>query len=226
MNTNLTLISHRLCPFVQRAVIALEEKGVAYTRRDIDLANKPDWFLAVSPLGKTPVLLVGDEPLFESAVICEYLEETTEDALHPADPLRRAQHRGWIEYSSALLNAIAAYYSAPDEAALQAAASDLDQRLARLEQALGDGPYFAGAAFSLVDAAFGPVFRYFSVFERLGVYAIPPEFARIRAWAQALAARESVAAAVASDYAEQLVRFLEERKSELARRITAAALAA
>ena len=77
MTTRLVLISHLLCPYVQRAVIVLEEKNIPYERIDIDLANKPDWFLKVSPLGKTPVLLVGDQPIFESAVICEYLDEIT-----------------------------------------------------------------------------------------------------------------------------------------------------
>ena len=92
MAARLKLISHKLCPYVQRAVIALTEKGVAFERIDIDLANKPDWFLAFSPLGKTPVLQVGDVAIFESAVILEYLEETQPTPLHPADPLeaRRA----------------------------------------------------------------------------------------------------------------------------------------
>ena len=84
------LVSHKLCPYVQRAVIALVEKDVPFERIDIDLAHKPDWFLKISPLGKTPVLLVGDHAIFESAVILEYLEETEARPLHPSDPLRRA----------------------------------------------------------------------------------------------------------------------------------------
>ena len=59
MTAPLKLISHKLCPYVQRAVIALAEKGVPFERVDIDLSNKPDWFLALSPFGKTPVLMVG-----------------------------------------------------------------------------------------------------------------------------------------------------------------------
>ena len=47
MTPKLTLISHKLCPYVQRAVIALTEKGVPFERIDIDLANKPDWFLRI-----------------------------------------------------------------------------------------------------------------------------------------------------------------------------------
>src|ERR1043166_2786147 len=89
----LVLVSHHLCPYVQRAAIALHEKSVAFERVYIDLAAKPDWFLAESPLGKTPLLKVDGAVVFESAVICEYLEDTVAPALHPADPLERARHR-------------------------------------------------------------------------------------------------------------------------------------
>ncbi len=120
MAARLKLISHKLCPCVQRAVIALTEKRVTFERIDIDLANKPDWFVAISPLGKTPVLQVGDVPIFESAVILEYLEETQPRPLHPTDPLRRAEHRAWIEFGSTVLNDIAGFYAASDEAAFKA----------------------------------------------------------------------------------------------------------
>ena len=79
----LTLVSHALCPYVQRAAIALAEKGAPFTRRDVDLARKPDWFLAISPLGKTPVLVVDDTPIFESAAIIEYLDDTVSPASTP-----------------------------------------------------------------------------------------------------------------------------------------------
>src|SRR5580698_6572625 len=133
MTATLKLISHKLCPYVQRAVIALTEKGVGFERIDIDLANKPDWFLAISPLGKTPVLQVGDKAIFESAVILEYLEETQPNPLHPVDALIRAEHRAWIEYGSTVLNDIAGFYAAPDEATFEVRTSQLERRLARLE---------------------------------------------------------------------------------------------
>ena len=105
--TKFKLISFKLCPYVQRAAIVLAEKGVAFERVDIVLANKPEWFLKLSPLGKVPVLVVEKDGietvLFESAVIAEYLDETLEPRLHPADPLEKARHRGWIEFASATL---------------------------------------------------------------------------------------------------------------------------
>src|SRR5213592_3021464 len=154
MAARLKLISHKLCPYVQRAVIALTEKGVAFERIDIDLANKPDWFVPISPLGKTPVLQVGAVPIFESAVILEYLEETQSWPLHPADPLRRAEHRAWIEFGSAILNDKAGFYSASEQALFEQKAKALTDKFARLEARLSSGPYFDGERFSLVDVVF------------------------------------------------------------------------
>lgn len=217
----LVLVSHTLCPYVQRAAIVLAEKGVPFQRRDIDLAHKPDWFLQVSPLGKTPVLLVHGQSVFESAVICEYLDETHAPALHPHDALQRAQHRSWMEFGSAVLNLIGGLYNAPDEAALQARADELTARFTQLESVLGDGPYFGGTAFTMVDAVFGPVFRYFDVLDDLGEFVRWPQLPRVSAWRQALAARPSVQQAVRRDYPERLRRFLQARPSALARRMAA-----
>ena len=209
------LVSHPLCPYVQRAAIVLEEKSVVFERRDIDLSNKPAWFLKVSPLGKTPVLLVGEQPIFESAVICEYLDETVPPRLHPDDPIDRARDRSYMEVGSSMLNAIGAFYSAPDRAAMIAAASSLRLRLEALETALGKGPYFAGERFGMVDAVFGPVFRYFDVFDQFGDFDFFANLPRLTAWRGALAVRPSVHRAVSPEYSPLLRAFLLKRGSAL-----------
>jgi glutathione S-transferase len=216
MTAPLKLISHKLCPYVQRAVIALTEKGVAFERIDIELANKPDWFLAISPLGKTPVLQVGDIAIFESAVILEYLEETQPKPLHPADALARAEHRGWIEFGSAVLNDIAGFYAAPDEATFRAKTLQLEQRFARLEARVV-APWFDGENFSLVDAVFGPVFRYFDVFDAIADFGILSEKPKLARWRKALVARPSVRAAVSPEYPALLRDFLDRRNSWLSK---------
>lgn len=212
---NLRLVSHDLCPYVQRAVITLTEKGVAHERIYIDLAAKPDWFRALSPLGRVPVLCAGDAVLFESAVIGEYLEETTPHPMHPADPLERAVHRAWAELASATLAAIGALYSAPDAAAHDARRGNLRERLVWLERQLGEGPYFAGERFHLVDAAWAPVFRYLDTFEAIGEPALLGGLERAAAYRSALAARPSVRAAVPEGYPERLRAFLARRESPL-----------
>ena len=101
---NLTLISHNLCPYVQRTRIVPDEKSIPHVRRYIDLADKPDWFREISPLGKVPLLQIAGAVIFESAVIFEYLDEVTPGSLHPDDPLQKAHHRAWIEFASTILN--------------------------------------------------------------------------------------------------------------------------
>ena len=213
----LHLISYPLCPYVQRAAIALTEKNVPFRRTEIDLADKPDWFLELSPFGKTPVLVADGSSIFESAVILEYLEETESNPLYPADPLERARHRGWIEMASVILNGIAGLYSAKGEQAFRAKASQLTERFWQVEDVLGGGPWFAGTRFGLVDAAFAPVFRYFDSFDRLGDFGILAHKPKLAAWRTALAARLSVIGAVAPDYEDRLMRFLVARDSDMSR---------
>ncbi|OLF72983.1 glutathione S-transferase [Maricaulis sp. W15] len=209
----LRLISHKLCPYAQRVAIALFEKRIPFERVDIDLANKPDWFLGISPLGKVPVLLVDGVPVFESAVILEYLEDRFEPRLHPGDTLDRARHRAWIEFGSAQLALIAGLYNAPDRQGFQDKADALSLNFARLAGVLGEGPYFAGPDFSLVDAVYAPIFRYFDIFDAIGDFGVFTGLGPVTRWRQALADRSSVRDAVAGDYPVRLREFLVQRES-------------
>jgi glutathione S-transferase len=199
------LISFELCPYVQRSVVTLREKQVAFEIEYIDLRNKPDWFVALSPLGKVPVLEVTRDDgskvvLFESVVINEYLDEITEGSMLPADPLDRARARAWIEFGNAVLLDTFAVTTVKDEEALAAILVKLGKKLDRLEQELTTGPFFLGAEMSLVDAAFLPALqRLFwsnDIHPALGVFADRPRVAR---WWSALAEQDSVRGSAVDD---------------------------
>ena len=211
----LELVSHHLCPYVQRAVIVLLEKNIPHQRTYIDLANKPDWFRQISPLGKVPLLKVGNEVLFESAVICEYLDEITPGSLHPTDPLAKAKYRAWIEFGSSILSAIAGFYSATTAETFEQKRLDLIDKFAWIDRHWQGARYFAGDQFSLVDAVYGPIFRYFDVFDTLADFSVFAETPQVHDWRQALQARPSVQQAVRDDYAQQLLTFLKQRNSYL-----------
>jgi glutathione S-transferase len=213
---DLTLVSFDLCPYVQRAAIALAEKGVPFRRVDVDLSSKPEWFKAISPLGKVPLLRVGDEVLFESAVIVEYIEDTEPNPLHPRDPLERARHRAWMDFGSSILSDIWAIETTPDPAVFAAKRDAIREKFVRIEGELGSGPYFAGARFSLVDAVFAPVFRYFDTLERFADLALFDVVPKVSAWRAALAGRPSVAGAVAPDYSARLEAFLRRQNGYFA----------
>ncbi|MEF0943271.1 glutathione S-transferase family protein [Rhizobium sp. BR 362] len=223
-DAKLTLVSHHLCPYVQRAVITLTEKAVPFELRYVDLSAKPDWFLAISPLGKVPLLIVtegdGTETvLFESAVICEYLEETQSGAkLHPANPLARARHRGWVEFGSSVLSDLWGFETAKDERTYEATRKALIEKFGRVETELNHGPFFAGGAFSLVDAVFAPIFRYFDVFDTIIPTGIFDALPRVTAWRAELASRQSVRDAVTHDYPDRLKVFLMDHDAWLLKR--------
>ena len=215
MSEPLTLVSFDLCPYVQRAAIVLAEKGVPFRRIDVDLANKPAWFKAISPLGKVPLLQVGDEVLFESAAIVEYLEEAQPHPLHPEDLLQKARHRGWMEFGSSILADIWVLETTADRAAFADKLTVLKGKFSRLEGELGDGPYFAGSQFSIVDAVFAPVFRYFDVFETIADIGVLDGLPKVGRWRRALAARPSVQNAVSSNYADRLRGFVARQHGVL-----------
>ncbi|MDL2406258.1 glutathione S-transferase family protein [Rhizobium calliandrae] len=223
-HAKLILVSHHLCPYVQRAAITLAEKSVPFELRYVDLSAKPDWFLAISPLGKVPLLIVWQDDgaetvLFESAVICEYLEETQSGApLHPADPLARARHRGWIEFGSSILSDLWGFETAKEEGIYQAKRNALIDKFGRVEDELNDGPFFAGGAFSLVDAVFAPIFRYFDVFDTITSTGVFDALPRLVAWRAELALRQSVRDAVTGDYPDRLKVFLRDHDAWLLKR--------
>lgn len=211
-----TLISFSTCPYVQRAIIALKEKQVDFDVIYIDLANKPDWFLAISPLGKVPVLKIEregqpDAILFESSVILEYLDESAPgDRLHPADPLEKAQHRAWMEFGSALLGDLYRFTRSANPDEFEGARAAVRAKLQRLETVVA-GVFFEGTRFSAVDAVFGPVFRQIDVVDTVAPTGLLDGLPRIATWARALADRPSVKAAVPADFAERLLGDLRSK---------------
>ena len=212
----LTLISHKLCPYVQRAVIALEEQGIDYKRIDIDLSNPPEWFKRLSPLGKVPLLLVDDDKvLFESAVIAEYINDIGSAELLAGNPIDKARQRAWIEFASAALDNIGALYSASGEKSFARAASQLESKWRQLEANLGESIFFSGDKFSLVEAAFAPMFRYLDLFEQLVELKFLHDYPGVAGWRKSLRERESVQRAVRPDYQNLLAEFIAARDSYL-----------
>jgi glutathione S-transferase len=195
------LISFKLCPFVQRSVIVLNEKKIDYDITYIDLKNPPDWFKAISPLGKVPVLKVDDEVLFESAVIMEYLDEVNPPSLHPADPLRKAKNRAWIEFASTLIMAQFNMLMCKEKEESEKAEQELRDKLAQLEQQVV-GPLFNGKEFALIDAAFAPIFMRLAMLEKWQPMGMLETLPKVRQWSEALLARDSVKNSVVENLEE------------------------
>jgi glutathione S-transferase len=189
------LVSFKTCPWVQRAAIVLREKNIPFEFRHIEPDNRPDWFLAISPHKKVPVLRVDDTvSLFESNAIAEYLDETIAPRLHPDDPVLRAINRAWTDFVPTFASAVTATGYAENEAAYKAAADKIPLPFERLERALekqGAGPFFNGAKYSLVDAAYAPFLQRYVFLDRVRPLGVLEKFPRLKTWADTLMARPS-----------------------------------
>jgi glutathione S-transferase len=194
--------------------MTLREKEVDYEIDYIDLSDRPDWFVELSPLGKVPVLEVTREDgskvvLFESAVINEFLDEATEGSMLPADSLDRAHSRAWIEFGNAVLSDAFSITSAKDETALTKDLVKLGKKLDRLEREIGTGPFFLGAEVSLVDAAFTPALqRLFWANEIHPVMAIFEGRPKVARWWSALSDRKSVRGSAVHDLRERFHKMI------------------
>ncbi len=210
MEPGLELISYKLCPFVQRAAITLEHKGVAFDVQHIDLGEPPAWFGEISPLGKVPVLKHGDAILFESAVINEYIDDITGGDLQSRDPLQKAKDRAWIEFASEMLGSDYMMMVASDQVSFDKYRGALIGHLERLETSMSDGPWFNGERFSLVDTAFAPLFTHLEILPEGAAVVDAKTMPKVHGWSRRLLELPEVQASVVPDfrvlYAEELER--------------------
>ena len=189
------LVSFKGCPWVQRAAIVLREKKIDFEFQHIEADNRPDWFRSLSPHNKVPVLRIDDKlSLFESGAIAEYLDDIHPPRLHPEDPVARAINRAWIEYMPVFVDIASAHAYADSEVDFHKAAAQVPAAFEKLEKALarqGSNPFFNGARYSLVDAAYAPFLQRHLFLERIRKLGHIDKFPRLKAWAEALADRPS-----------------------------------
>ncbi|KAK7733104.1 hypothetical protein SLS53_008292 [Cytospora paraplurivora] len=207
------LYSGWFCPFVQRVWITLEEKKIPYRYQEINPYKKEPSFLRLNPRGLVPALGVptpegGEQPLIESSIICEYLDEAFPDApLLPRDPFRKAKLKISIDYvTSRIIPAFHRFLQhTPDKpyGIEEARKEFLGTLVTWIKDADPEGPFFAGSTLTLADVIFAPWAVRLWVFDEFkeGGLGVPRPgegggdeglWERWRRWVAAVSARESV----------------------------------
>ncbi len=194
------IISYKSCPFAQRSRMVLLEKGVDFVFTEIDLNDKPEWFLKVSPYGKVPVIRHDGAVIWESAVINEYLDEVfPEPPLLPRDPVGRATARVWVDFANNRMVPHVYKMMLRQDAEGQALHKQrLTEAVLFMEhqglRKLSSGPFWLGTRPGLVDFTFLPHVQRFAALEHYRGFVIPQECERLRAWIAAMSVLPSVQA--------------------------------
>ncbi|KAK0668548.1 NAD-dependent protein deacetylase hst2-1 [Cercophora samala] len=168
----LKLYAGWFCPFVQRAWITLQEKGVDYQYIEINPYHKTPEFLALNPRGLIPTLVLppggeggGQRVLYESMIVCEYLDEeytnSGTELLPRGDAYERARQRLWVNFVEKRL--VAGWYRFMQHTADKAYSleevrgeflGDLKTFVGEMDEE-GEG-WFSKGGFGLVDVSFLP----------------------------------------------------------------------
>jgi glutathione S-transferase len=187
-----TLYRAITCNFCHRSEIAFAVKGVDIDTVDIDLVDRPDWYMTKSSRGSVPLLEWGDLAIHPSNVINEWIDERWPDPpLFPADPTQRAAARMWIEwwndgpcpaYERRLMN-VRPERDGPLTDALVGQLTEMERRL----EARGyvDG-YWLGDSLGIVDATAAPMFVRFAGLRQFHGFDVPEHLGRVRAWRDTL----------------------------------------
>lgn len=201
--STMKVVSLKICPFVQRVVALLEAKGINYETEYIDLRNKPQWFLDISPHGQVPILITDDGvSLFESEAIVEYLEEAFPPLQADISLEEKAKNRAWSYLASKnyLVQCIA--QRSPDKDVLTERLAKLAKPFDRIEQQLGSTRYFGGGQIGMVDIAWLPLLHRAHIVEQRSGIDFLGNRPKLKAWQTSILADGLAARSVAADFAE------------------------
>ncbi|XP_051152056.1 probable glutathione S-transferase [Andrographis paniculata] len=186
--------------FGMRVRVALAEKGVQYEYREENLADRSPLLLQMNPIyKKIPVLIHNGNPVCESLVIVQYIDEVWkgDSPLLPSDPYQRARARFWVDFiDKKLFDAGRGIWTRKGQEQ-EAAKKEFIDALKLLEGELGDKPYFSGDTFGFLDLALISYYSWFDTYETCGSFSIEEHCPKLLPWAKRCMERESVSKSLA-----------------------------
>ena len=206
--------SSPICPFVQRVIAVLEAKKAPYEVEYNDLKKLPDWFIEISPNAEVPILVTDNNvTLFESFAICEYLEEIYTPTLHPNDPEKKALHRAWARQAVTQYLVQCSTQRSATKEILKDKTKDFVHLFTKVENVLGNGPYFEGDTLSMVDAAWIPILHRCELIKKYTGYDFLTGYPKVIKWQQALLQTDVLKNSVPEIFEEYFIQFYlnEER---------------
>lgn len=211
----LELISFKLCPFAQRAIILLNTQKIDFEITYINPMDPPDWFKEISPTGQVPLLKVDDQIVFESSVITEFINDISATSIHPNNVVQKANNRSWIAFSSTMFDDLFGLVTG-DEDKFNASKEALFNKLAKLESAKSSDAFFNGNDFNMIDAALAPIFMRLAWINEFTDNAISiAEFKNLSAWSDAILAVEEVVSSVVDGLDDVYYSNIEGREGYL-----------
>ncbi|SMN10918.1 Glutathione S-transferase [uncultured Candidatus Thioglobus sp.] len=211
----LELISFKLCPFTQRAIILLNLQNIDFKITYISPMDPPDWFKAISPTGQVPLLKADDKIVFESGVIAEFVNDIGTGDLLPEDAILKANNRSWIAFSSSMFEDLFGLITG-DEEKFNSAKEVLFVKFSKFEAVKNSNTFFNDDQFQMIDAALAPIFMRLAWINEFTDNALSiAEFKKLSAWSDAILAMDVVKSSVSEGLDDVYYSNIEGREGHL-----------
>ena len=203
------IVSFKICPFVQRVTALLETKGVDYDIEYIDLSNKPQWFLDISPNAQVPILIADDDRvLFESDAIVEYIDEVVGEPTLSQDPVTKSQDRAWSYLASKNYLVQCSSQRSADEATLNERVGKISKAFDKIAGRLAEGGKFAhGDQMGAIDIAWLPILHRAAIISQHSGYDYLKDHPILQDWQAAVLATGIPEKSVPEDFEERFTSF-------------------
>ncbi|KAG1358705.1 Glutathione S-transferase DHAR3, chloroplastic [Cocos nucifera] len=181
-----TTVPHRLgdCPFSQRVLLTLEEKHLPYDLKLIDFANKPEWFLEISPESKVPVVKLDEKWVADSDIITQSLEEK-----YPDPPLATPPEKASV--GSKIFSTFIGFLKSkdPNDGTEQALLTELTSFDDYLKE---NGPFVNGSMLSAADLSLGPKLYHLEIaLSHYKSWSVPESLKYVRAYMKSIFSMDS-----------------------------------
>ena len=204
----LKVISFKICPFVQRVTALLEAKNSSYEIEYIDLNNKPDLFIKISPNGQVPLLITeSDNVLFESDAIVEYIEEIISSPLFNSNPVKKAQERAWSYLAAKNYLVQCSAQRSKDKQTLLERSDKLSKAFTKLEMKLADSQFFSSDNLGMVDIAWFPLLHRASIIRKHSGYDFIGKFPQVKLLQKNILGTGLAEKSVSADFEDKFTAF-------------------
>lgn len=195
------IVSSKLSPYAHKILATMVAKSLQYEVGFIDIEEKPDWFLRISPHGKVPLLITDEEDvLFESDAIVEYLDEAYEPRLLPGDLAQRAKARAWTAKANELLIRLHKVFDSTQKEDFEKYLRRVFNGLIMIDELLSQQAYISGPEFGLADTAWIPLMYRCELIKNHSNTDLLSQFMHINRWLEDVRKRPCYKQSVADDF--------------------------
>ena len=214
-------MANRICPYSQRAHLALLNANMDFTYESINFITKPDWFSSLTPFNAIPLVIDNGSFIYESTAIVEYIDEKHDLGWMGSNLQHRSLLRSWFVNCNKIHNELRNFFITNEEFKFNSSLMALSNYYNNCEQHLSPHFFFiqggeADKSLSALGIVFAPLFvlqETLAEYSGVDFWEGAKSFQRL---AQEILALPNVGVLNSAEYKQELINFILPTRSVFA----------